>query len=942
MNPALLQQLLDSGQISTEVYQQLMRSLPAPSGAASVGGSNFGNVNTGWQVINNYIQAAQQAGASTAALRDGYLARLLKLCDVGVLLSDHDSDQSLKLHQVYTPLWTDWRPSTQWVDRKEGIPPPHSALEFIGAEHRRSVLLGGPGSGKSSLAHMLVAAMAAESLGRATPQLGLDMLRQGLPDDDAPAGDKEQAAQKPQAWAHGPLLPVWVVLRDLAVSPRPAGVADARWVWQYLQTKLAGWGLEAYFAPLQTHLQEHGGLIVLDGLDEVTDAAQHREHLRHAVQCFADALPRCRVLVTSRPYAYQHKAWQLEGFEVARLAPLNRAQIAHFAAAWYANKAQAQVLSATEAQACQRRLLAEVRSNPRFAKLAAEPLLLTLIAQVQTASKGELPQQRFELYQRTVNLLLTTWESTKIVKLDDGQEVQQPSLSEFLRVGPDVLRKNIERLAFEVHRDQALPTPPLEDGGTPAARDGNAELPCADISGHALRDALCRGLAADRNLKPGQLEDYLRHRAGLLAQHDDAGEVYRFPHRSFQEFLAACYACSTKATRAELIRLCCTDPGRWTEVLLLAAAKREQGGDDGAWEMADHLCPDWPPLSACSAEALQGASLAGRLMLDRALGATQADVNAHEDAKRRRFIQAQLDLLSHLTLSNATRATAGSALALLGDPRPEVMTLDGMRFAFIPAGSFTMGDESWDDSKPVHTHTLKHTFFMAEFPLSTAQWRAFVQESGHRPTSAQSLAAEGNTPAVYVTWHEARALCAWLTQRWARHLPTGWRVALPSEAEWEMASKGGHQIPRSPSLFTVERLHHAAQQRTPLQANPQAQRAYPWRGEWQARRANADNMLGRPSALGCFSTGASPYGVQDMAGQVREWTRSLFEPPYPYQAHWPQRENEDAPDNQTRVVRGSSFLDLRHFARCGYRNHARPRRRLNFLGFRVVVVFSPV
>lgn len=193
---------------------------------------------------------------------------------------------------------------------------------------------------------------------------------------------------------------------------------------------------------------------------------------------------------------------------------------------------------------------------------------------------------------------------------------------------------------------------------------------------------------------------------------------------------------------------------------------------------------------------------------------------------------------------------------------------------------------------------------------------------------------------VGVSWHEALAFTRWLGERWAvGRLPAGCKVCLPSEAEWEKAARGGAQIPQQAVIVRVDAGLLPAPALA-LQKNAQPQRAYPWGKEITPERANYDQTgINATSAVGCFGGGASPYGVEEMSGNVWEWTRSHWQGyPYPADAEArARREDLTAGPDTIRVIRGNAYYANRTSVRCAYRLRNHPDYLDGNLGFRVVL-----
>ena len=309
------------------------------------------------------------------------------------------------------------------------------------------------------------------------------------------------------------------------------------------------------------------------------------------------------------------------------------------------------------------------------------------------------------------------------------------------------------------------------------------------------------------------------------------------------------------------------------------------------------------------------------------------------------------------TLPAIERAEAGRVLAALGDPREEVMTVEGMQFCWVPEGRFWMGE-----GDALHQIALPG-YWMARYPVTNAQYAAFVEDGGYEKASYwREAAAVGrwrdgkfkgleeeeflagperyggpfalaNHPQVGVSWYEALAFCRWLTER--RHaegwLPGSWAIQLPSEAEWEKAARGGEQVPEQLITYPLQKSLDPPPT-TGMQRNALPKRAYPWADEADPQRANYDETnIGSTSAVGCFSSGKSPYGVEDMRANVWEWTRSaLGDYPYPSDAKAREEREDPALHNTRRVYRGGAFGYNRRIARCAVRFRDLPQFRLQY------------
>jgi formylglycine-generating enzyme required for sulfatase activity len=762
-----------------------------------------------------------------------------------------------------------------------------SALAFVNAAPY-AALLGDPGSGKTTFANFLALCLAGEILGLAHVNL----------------------AQLGEAWQAGALLPVRVVLRNFAaqLAPQPAS-QPGNLLWDHI-TQQMGKSLQDFAPLLRQHLLEEGGLLILDGLDEVPEALQRREVVKQAVLDFRRQFPRVRILLTGRTYAYQRQEWRLPGFAEAVLAPFGPNQIEAFVDKWYDHMAQTRAgLSRDEAQGRAAILKRAIKRNAHLRELAGRPLLLTLMASLHAWRGGSLPDDREQLYEESVDLLLDLWERPKIVHNRDGHPVlQTESMAEWLRAPQAIVRKALQALAYEVHAGQPEPTGP------------------AEIAEEHLVAALLRA-TDDPDIRPGRVVEYIRDRAGLLTGKGEG--VYSLPHRTFQEYLAARHL-TEAGFPGLLVQLVRAEPERWREVLLLAAAKVARGTPYAAWTLVQKLCPQ--PFSAdrpISEQEWWAALLAGQALVETEIFRTLDPTVDQDNLATLNAVRSWLEALvqgGHLAATD--RALAGRALGQIGDQRPGVGLKGGLPdLAWVPIepGPFRMGSTleqdryAADNEQPSFLCTLiRQPYAISRYPITVAQYGAFIEAGGYHqrrywtaagwawrreqqilgPTPYEGSFSLPNHPQVGVSWYEAVAFCNWLSSQ------LGYRVRLPREAEWERAAR-----------HTDGRL-------------------YPWGDEFVAGACNLNDAgIGGTTAVGIFPAGDAVCGAADMAGNVWEWCSTRWLPNY---IEYEEKANDALAGAERRVLRGGAFYNSRNLLRCASRNfYAAPTNRYASIGFRV-------
>jgi formylglycine-generating enzyme required for sulfatase activity len=875
------------------------------------------------QIVNMHnTQEDERANA-----RQNYLSFLSQRCGELTLPPLSGQEQkNIKLDDVYVTL------NTTTMVQPKGEPgklvlekeKPLTALDAV-QQYTRLAILGDPGGGKSTFVRRLVAKYCIACQQNSPLQEG-----------------------------HPLLIPVFTVLRDMAkaldaveltgtIEDQQRVLLDV--IWTQWRKQLRDLEATAFEKDLQQALKEGNVILIFDGLDEVTTPL--RPKIRRLLSTLTTLYPAIyQIIITCRVRSYTGVS-QITNYTAVTLAPFTLVQIRTFTTRWYETQARNLPEEVRRSRATD--LTNVAVGNLR--EFAVNPLLLTTMAMIhQTETK--LPDERVKLYARTVDLLLARWQQHKGIPVSE-------SLSRLLN-STDKLREIMEGVAYETHLLQSK-----------------------NRAGDMPRGSLWVLLEKHEYIGVGNAQlidefiDYVDKQAGVLVGkgNDEEGRKppeYTFPHRSLQEYLAGCYMIRGTTKRSKVVAdyIQRAEEGDFWQLAAQLGAEEILFGrrdQEKLLELAYKLYPkrvqsagEWRRVIWCS-------------RMVQVVGGTVVENDVDENGADY-FLRLRSDLSALLKtdqLPAIERAEAGRILADLGDLRLEVTNVDAMTFCWVPPGRFWMGSDkrdelSDDDERPDGWYDLHYGYWIGKYPVTNAQFKTFEEEGGYTDKRWWSVAeAAGywsvagfkgdfdkevrnahvdygtpynlsNHPVVGVSWFEVLAYTLWLTERWqkAGYLPMGWQVVLPSEPEWEKASRGGELVISSPFLQTVHKgLEPLLVETAP---NFQPYRRYPWGDSPDPEWANyAETRIGTTSAVGSFAAGRTPYGCEEMSGNVLEWQRSEWIDKYPYEA---DKREDVTLHNKPRVLRGGAFGNNEQSVRCAARNGLYPYPRNRSYGFRVVVV----
>ena len=832
-------------------------------------------------------------------------------------LDEHAGDPNsvrLSLEEIYVALNTTTQVKVEKRKEKEELEGllelleqreetrPLPVIEALQRAHdRRMVLLGFPGTGKSTFVRYLALMMAQELTG---------------------------AVRQVEGWDGAPLLPVAISLGRFAESlPDDAEKGHAGYLEDFLTQTLRD---DKRTAPFAGHfwqqIQKRGALFLFDGLDEVARLSL-RPIVVQSIEDFARRHGRDKrsyFLVTCRTYSYQDPRWQLTGWEQHELALLDDEQIRRFVTAWYEQHTLLDKRRAEEYAQKREKLLRALHPSDRrqLYKVARYPIILTVMAVVHASY--ELPDSRAQVYEQCVGLLLEKWNAKRSIM---GRKQVRNILAE-LQVPRAIIDQALWEIAYDAHSGR---------------EDDSGSMVTEKLVSGVMREYLKEQSKVDAFLEYCEQSNGLLMLQGVVttAKGNHTRKVYTFPHLTFEEYLAARYLDGEGGEK--LRNLLDNAFDRWREVAVLLAehlcfANPDRGRMNDILEYLGTPRHDPPDDKDWRAIWLAGELLT---LYRRAF----PKASPWDD----RINKNLWHLIETAALTPRERASAADILDELGYLHPDL-------HRFVPIGN--RQSQIYIGMFPV-TNRQYARFLNAPDFADPALWRNFPKFDEHgqpmdddwgnaglewlsyprdwlgnkRDKNEDGIVyprywhdprfgiARPSAPVVGVSWYEANAYCRWLAYHWVEleesRANPGLKpgiIRLPTETEWVLAAG------RPPTL--------ALPPRAGLRG------AYPWdppddvRVHRDApldeilRRANVEESgIGRTTPVWTYPLGVCPAtGVGDLGGNVWEW-----------QANFTNN------DHDVLALRGGSW----HFDRSGVRLAARfssdPYSSGHFIGFRVVV-----
>ncbi len=651
---------------------------------------------------------------------------------------------------------------------------------------------------------------------------------------------------------------------------------------------------EKYSIPdhtFKTLLNNDGGIILLDGLDQVVDEPT-RNKICKWIDKARQEFVSTSFIITSRPAEYKGNSRLGSNVLVLSIQDLSYENIERILKHWF--EAVETTIHPDDEGNWKKKvskdayeIVENIRSSEYLKTLVVNPMILQILGLIIRSRGNRLPQNKIELYYECSEVLIEKWikENKPGLELNRGET-----------------RRIFHSLALWLHKNKRY-TAPKED----------IENQLKEYLRHLEKS----------NIEPTSLFLNIKDRSDFFKMHGDTG--YGFTHLIFQEFFAAE---KIKNDRNIDILVENYENEWWKQVILLALAfdnpslveefiermpktehfKADKADIDLVVKVINEapVKPIKPLVSALKdkdlpPESRQNVMRVFKKISEDKVGENKIVIDALEE-----MVSDTDDALADSAYEVLKVLDAADNIVAPYESRIIKYEKDKSEMVLIPSGSFLYGEQEDykkvdSKEKPQHIINLP-AFYIDLYPVTNRQFCLFLNEtkpgienlnkwiyldgkSGSE--KCRIIMKQGNYtvesgyeehPVIYVTWFGANAFTNWVGKR------------LPSEQEWEKAARGTDGL------------------------------IYPWGNNFEKGYCNSsESGILHTTAVKQFPKGKSPYGCLDMPGNVFEWTNSVF---------------NNVGDKY--VLRGGAWISDSYNCRCAFRNESRPNYMNSFIGFRCV------
>lgn len=763
-------------------------------------------------------------------------------------------------------------------------------------DNRFVVLLGEPGSGKSTLVNHIAYCIAQKALNeniKSIKNYDDQTFSDFLYDDES-------------------LFPVVIKIRSLMAFVRDQNknsTGHAEDLNEYIE-RIFNRRMLKILPYINSELHSGHLFLLLDGLDEIRP--EESLFVRNVIREFCSTFHKIRVLVTCRTLNYvnsplssvfprNHNPRSSGGIEL-EIGRFRSEQRDEFIDSWYQLLENTYKISQADSTISKGKIKRAIEKNIGLLRLASTPLLLTMMVVVHWKKK-ELPEARVLLYDAIIQYYLFELDNQKELGLQKGV------------INFQFIEKALGELAYHFHAENGYVDENNERGIRYADLEKTLLKWIKDKKKNLIKFNPDINDTTETVVR--EIVSTLKERSPLFINvgHSkdvqgtcDADESFTFPHRTFQEYLASLHLSPSyldiptidkpsKPFYKQAIELIESDI-KWHDVILLAVGRFRHilHEPEKSLVLTANLCPDINYSEDPNRQRKNW--LAGDIL--RELERREIQDNDIGKSIFNRVRHSLKDLLLDDSLSIDERKRVGETLSELGDIRfsDEFWQLPQESCLGFIVILGKKREKIFDKS----SKTYSNNFWVAKYPVTVAQYKLFDQNTK----------GIDNHPVRNITREQALSYCTWLNNQLMEKATEKLGSALPQTEEYELWNALATENYRV-SLLSSDEWEKAA--------SCDGKNEYPWTGEFDPDKANlakgiSSSIRSSTTTVGIFHP--NPYGLYDMCGNVWEWTRS--------------------DKNGVYIIKGASYLTSeKDKAKCSYQADATTADGFETIGFRLAI-----